>query len=192
MQLEQEGLLNIEDFVCLYIDECPPGWDAITLHHLLSHTLTSKRRVVEHGGRVPGFGARLRRFVDEDVTVVVLANRLDAEPGRAAAGLGAVAFGEPHESVFDRKAIRLSAQARGRFLGDYELNGQVYTLFERDGNLFVRGEGTQEIPLPAESETVLFIQGVSGSVEAVEDRSGKITALHASFGRTLMVARKVR
>jgi CubicO group peptidase (beta-lactamase class C family) len=154
--------------------------------------LTSDRRVVEHGGRVPGFGARLRRFVDEDVTIVVLANRLDADPSRAAMGLSAIAFGEPYESVFDRAAIRLSPAALRRYVGDYDLDGRTLTVFERDGNLFARYEGAPDVALLAESETVLFIPGVKGSVEAIQNRRGEITGLSATLGGTIIVVRKVR
>jgi CubicO group peptidase (beta-lactamase class C family) len=38
MQLEGEKRVALSDSVCAYIEECPPGWSAITLHHLLSHT----------------------------------------------------------------------------------------------------------------------------------------------------------
>jgi hypothetical protein len=94
--------------------------------------------------------------------------------------------------VFDRKPIRLSAEARRRYLGDYELDGRILTVFERDGNLFVRGEGMSEIQLLAESETVLFIPGVKGSIEAMVNRQGEITGLSATPGRAVLVARKVR
>jgi CubicO group peptidase (beta-lactamase class C family) len=38
MQLEGEHRLALTDPICKYLDECPPGWSDITLHHLLSHT----------------------------------------------------------------------------------------------------------------------------------------------------------
>jgi CubicO group peptidase (beta-lactamase class C family) len=38
MQLEGAQRLALTDSVCTYLPECPPGWAAITLHHLLSHT----------------------------------------------------------------------------------------------------------------------------------------------------------
>jgi D-alanyl-D-alanine carboxypeptidase len=154
--------------------------------------LTLNRRMVEHGGRTPGFVAWLRRFVDEDITVVVLANRLDANPPRATEGLSAVVFGEPYQSAFDRMAIRLSPEALRRYVGDYELDGRVLTVFERDGDLFLRGEGLPEVPLLAESESVLFIRGVKGSVEPIENRRGEVTGLSATLGGSSTTVRKVR
>ena len=36
--LQQRGLLTVNDQVCGYLDKCPAAWEAITLHHLLTHT----------------------------------------------------------------------------------------------------------------------------------------------------------
>jgi CubicO group peptidase (beta-lactamase class C family) len=38
MLLQQEGKLNVQDSVCKFIEDCPPAWQPITLHHLLTHT----------------------------------------------------------------------------------------------------------------------------------------------------------
>ena len=38
MQLESERKLALSNGICMYIENCPPAWSAVTLHHLLSHT----------------------------------------------------------------------------------------------------------------------------------------------------------
>jgi CubicO group peptidase (beta-lactamase class C family) len=38
MILQERGLLSVDDSLCKYAEECPAGWEAITLHHLLTHT----------------------------------------------------------------------------------------------------------------------------------------------------------
>jgi CubicO group peptidase (beta-lactamase class C family) len=38
LQLEEKGLLSVQDPVCRYIEDCPEAWERVTLHHLLSHT----------------------------------------------------------------------------------------------------------------------------------------------------------
>jgi CubicO group peptidase (beta-lactamase class C family) len=38
MQLQQQGKLRVHDQVGAHLDECPPAWDAVTIHHLLNHT----------------------------------------------------------------------------------------------------------------------------------------------------------
>jgi CubicO group peptidase (beta-lactamase class C family) len=36
--LQERGKLNVTDAICKYIDNCPPAWSEVTIHHLLSHT----------------------------------------------------------------------------------------------------------------------------------------------------------
>ncbi|MFN3373451.1 MAG: serine hydrolase domain-containing protein, partial [Chloroflexus sp.] len=37
MQLQAAGNLNVNESVCRYLPDCPPAWQPITLHHLLTH-----------------------------------------------------------------------------------------------------------------------------------------------------------
>ncbi|HEY3291735.1 MAG TPA: serine hydrolase domain-containing protein [Anaerolineae bacterium] len=36
--LQQQQKLTVQDHVCQYVPDCPRAWNAITLHHLLTHT----------------------------------------------------------------------------------------------------------------------------------------------------------
>jgi CubicO group peptidase (beta-lactamase class C family) len=36
--LQAQGKLNVKDFICNYLADCPSTWKAITIHHLLTHT----------------------------------------------------------------------------------------------------------------------------------------------------------
>lgn len=38
LTLADRGVLSVDDPIGRWIDGCPPGWDAITIHHLLTHT----------------------------------------------------------------------------------------------------------------------------------------------------------
>lgn len=38
MLLEQDGKLNLEDPICLHIEDCPSAWETVTIKHLLNHT----------------------------------------------------------------------------------------------------------------------------------------------------------
>lgn len=38
LMLQEEGKLHVQDHLCLYIAQCPPPWQPITLHELLTHT----------------------------------------------------------------------------------------------------------------------------------------------------------
>lgn len=36
--LQERGKLKVEDLLCKYVEDCPPAWEPITIHHLLTHT----------------------------------------------------------------------------------------------------------------------------------------------------------
>jgi CubicO group peptidase (beta-lactamase class C family) len=38
LMLQEEGKLSVDDPVCKYIKDCPAGWQAIKINHLLTHT----------------------------------------------------------------------------------------------------------------------------------------------------------
>ena len=38
LQLQAQGKLNVQDLICRYLTACPAAWQAITIHHLLTHT----------------------------------------------------------------------------------------------------------------------------------------------------------
>jgi CubicO group peptidase (beta-lactamase class C family) len=38
MQLERQGRLKTQDPICQYLTPCPDAWQAVTIHHLLTHT----------------------------------------------------------------------------------------------------------------------------------------------------------
>jgi len=38
LKLQENGLLTVDDLICIHLEECPESWSAITIHHLLTHT----------------------------------------------------------------------------------------------------------------------------------------------------------
>ena len=38
MILEERGFLSVDDPICGYVTNCPDAWQAVTIHHLLTHT----------------------------------------------------------------------------------------------------------------------------------------------------------
>ena len=57
------------------------GWEIENVHG---------HRVVGHGGAWQGFKARISRHVDDKLTVVVLSNLAEADPGKIAAGVAEI------------------------------------------------------------------------------------------------------
>ena len=111
------------------------------------------------------------------VTVIVLSNHIDAAPPRVARGLGAATFGVPYQSVFERKPIKVSSEVLQRFAGEYEFDGMRFSLFLRNGELFARVGEAPEVSILFESESAFFVNGMEGTVVAMEDSKGAVTGL---------------
>jgi CubicO group peptidase (beta-lactamase class C family) len=152
---------------------------------------TFDRRMVEHGGRMPGFVSMFQRYQDDGVTIIVLANRDDAMPPRVARGLGAAAFGVPYRSVFARRVVQVSTAVLERFAGVYEFEGTKFFLKIRNGGMVVNVEGGPEVPVSFESESAFFVEGMEGTVVALEDSKGAVTGLSVPIRGSMKVAHRV-
>jgi CubicO group peptidase (beta-lactamase class C family) len=166
------------------------GWEVPTVP--LAH---GNRRIVQHTGFVPGFVTVFERVVDEHLTVIVLANSLASEPKRVAQSLIALDLGEHYVPTFDRETVPITAQMQQRYVGDYELGGEIFTISARDGRLFVQDRDHPENPgleILAASDTQLFLRDTDGDLTATQDGHGRVTGFLFSQGNLSRVVRKVR
>src|SRR5262249_36820920 len=75
-----------------------PMWSPVKLNSGASHPYgfgwelgaRAGRKFVRHGGALPGFRAAFTRFVDDKITIVVLANSDNADPGSIAFDIAAL------------------------------------------------------------------------------------------------------
>ncbi len=166
------------------------GWEvpAVPLAH-------GNRRIVQHTGFVPGFVTVLERVVDEHLTIIVLSNSLASEPRRVAQSLNALALGEHYVPTFARETVAITAEMQQRYVGDYELGGEVFTISARDGRLFVQDRDQPDNPaleILAASDSQLFLRDVDGDLVATQDGHGRVTGFLFTQGDLSRVVRKVR
>lgn len=156
--------------------------------------LTLHRRQVNHGGALPGFLSQFQRFEDEKLTVIVLTNNQVADPPQVAQALGSAVFDEPFMPNFDRESVEVPEKVLQRYTGDYDLEGVLWTLFLRDGHLYVRAKdgSTPDLPLLAEAEDVLFIKGTDSRITVTQNTKGEVTGLALSLRDASRFAKRVR
>ncbi len=80
-------------------------------------------RIIEHGGRVPGFSSSFSLMPDEQLTTIVLTNNVASDAMRLARGLSTIALGMPYVSPLVREPAPIAAETLQRYEGDYELDG---------------------------------------------------------------------
>lgn len=151
---------------------------------------TPQRRVIEHGGRVPGFSSSFSLMPDEKLMTIVLANNIASDPMRLARGLSAIALGEPYISPLVREPASIAVDALKRYEGDYELDGVIWTMRAHNGRLFSRpNEYPDEIEILPDSDTTFFLHDSDVSLRAQLDDKGRVIGLIVTPGG--QVAKKV-
>jgi CubicO group peptidase (beta-lactamase class C family) len=157
--------------------------------------MTFNRKVGGHAGVLPGFLAAFMRFEDEKVTLIALSNKQVPGVQQALQAAGSAVFGEPFTPSFERERVEVPLEVLKRYVGDYELGGELFTLYLRDGHLFVRdakGLGP-EMPLVATGEEVFFVDGADGDLTVVRGSKGNVMGISADRGDGNPVfAKKVR
>ena len=75
--LQERGRLSVRDPVCKYVDNCPPAWAAVTIHHLLTHT----SGIPNYMG-FPEYAATMREPTTVDALIARFRDKpLDFPPG---------------------------------------------------------------------------------------------------------------
>lgn len=151
---------------------------------------TTQRRLIEHGGRVPGFSASFMLMPDHQLTAIVLTNNIASDPVRLARGLSAIALGETYISPLVREPAPIAAETLQRYEGDYELDGVIWTMRAHNGRLFSRpNEYPDEIEVLPDSDTTFFLRDSDVSLRAKVDDKGRVTGFVVTPGG--QVAKKV-
>jgi CubicO group peptidase (beta-lactamase class C family) len=148
------------------------GWEINTLNG---------HRVIEHGGAWQGFTCDISRYVDDNLTVVVLTN-LDAghaRPERIAhtvAGLVNPALMPPPPK--EHKTIPVDPKLFDGYVGRYQLNPDFIMTVTREGDhLFVQATGQQKFEAFPESDRDYFLKVVDAQITFVTGGTGRATEL---------------
>jgi CubicO group peptidase (beta-lactamase class C family) len=135
-------------------------------------------KVVGHSGGIPGFATELLRFTDDKVTVIVLANREDADSSKVAEGLAEAALGMPYQVPVKHVVIPMDAKKLDLFVGDYELAPGFVIVVRREGDqLTAQATKQPKFPIFPEGERQFFLKVVEAQVTFLGDAGQPATSL---------------
>jgi CubicO group peptidase (beta-lactamase class C family) len=155
---------------------------------------TANRKEIGHGGALPGFGCQFQRFESEKLTVIVLSNNQLSDPTQVALGLESVIFNEPYTPSYARETVEVAENVLRRYVGDYDLEGVIWTVLLRNGHLYVRAKdgSTPDLELLAESEEAFFLAGTDSDITVVENQKGEVYGLSLNLSDASRFAKKIR
>jgi len=141
-------------------------------------------RSVEHGGGINGFVTHALYLPEEDLYVVVLANREGDLAPDLAARLAATAIGKPYVSV----AVPMDARTLASYAGVYvDDEGNERFLRMVDGTLTSQRSGGRRFVLGPVAKDEFFFEGSLTRMGFQRDRKGRVTGLvmrDRTFGDT--------
>lgn len=143
------------------------------------------RRLVTHGGGINGFLTDLQRYVDDDVTVIVLLNYESTFARRVFEGLAAIALGEPYEPALLPDGAPVPREALAGAAGAYRIDEQnTLTVAKTDGGLTVELTGEPPCVAVPQSDTVLFVRDLNALLQLVRDPDGRVPRVALRQGAT--------
>ena len=146
------------------------GWEINTMNG---------HKVIEHGGSWQGFTCDISRYVDDNLTVVVLTN-LDAvhsRPGPMAhriAGFVNPALMPPPEQ---HKETTIDPKLLNGYVGTYQLTPSVTLIIARDGEHLTVVTAQPAFPIFPEGPRDFFFKVADAQITFVTDSAGRATEL---------------
>jgi CubicO group peptidase (beta-lactamase class C family) len=142
------------------------------------------KRILAHGGGIPGFNTYLLSIPSERLQVVVLSNVAGHSPGPGGLGyrVAMKALGKPVE---DRKAMNLDPATLDEYTGLYRFDEtRSQSVFREGTKLFAQGTGGDRHEILAASRDDFFYRDLDPRIHFRRDAKGKVTGmdLQYSFG----------
>jgi uncharacterized protein (TIGR03435 family) len=133
-------------------------------------------KVIQHGGAWQGFTCFIQRYVDDNLTVVVLTNLAGADPGRFATKIAGLV--NPALEPKEHKEITVNPKVFTGYVGKYQLAPDfIITITQEGDHLFAQATDQPKFALLAEGERDFFLKAVDAQITFVTDSQGRATAL---------------
>lgn len=156
-----------------------------------------KRRVHRFSGRSPGFQCEINRYPDDDACVIVLGNNYSGTASYMVRDLGAITFGESHETLTLVKDLRLPPQVTESYVGRYE-GGQdfwrpnaTFEVARRGDQLTLRWNTGATVTLVPTGETKFYDRVFGATWTFVKNDAGKVSHVIFTFDQQPYQAKKV-
>jgi CubicO group peptidase (beta-lactamase class C family) len=133
-------------------------------------------KLIEHGGAWQGFTTFIARYVDDQLTVIVLTNLAGANPGRIAHQVAGLY--NPALQPAERKEIKVDPKVLDEYAGEYQIAPGLTITVTREGDkLMGQATGQMKFELFAESQTKFFLKVVDAQVTFFKDSTGRVRHL---------------
>jgi CubicO group peptidase (beta-lactamase class C family) len=142
------------------------------------------RKIIQHGGGIDGFNTTIVRYVNDDICIIALSNRIPAALNQMSQNLAALLLGEKYDLPQDipanatRKEIKVETKVLDTYVGEYELSPGFTIAVTKEGEtLMAQPTGQTKAEIFAESETKFFLKRIEVQIVFVKNDKGVVDKL---------------
>lgn len=132
---------------------------------------TENRREIYHGGNTFGYSSNIARYIDEDLTVIILTNKGISDVERLTNALTNIALGKEYEmpeEVGEMEDFDFSIY--DEYVGDYELvPGVIVTITREDKSIYAQLTGQGKAEIFPKSESEFFYKIVDAEITFIKE-----------------------
>lgn len=148
---------------------------------------------VQHGGSLPGFRSTITRYIADKLTVIVLTNGDNANPGPIALGIAEAYI---PELIPQRTIAKVDPKIFDDYVGQYQPNPAITVTISRAGDklMFQQSASPEKQELLPESENSFFTNANRHlTYSFAKDEKGQVTHLVVqNAGREVARAKKIK
>jgi len=149
-------------------------------------------RFISHSGWIDGFAASFGRYPDDRVTVIILSNIDSAPVNTIARNIGAIALGLRHDTLEERRAVKIDSKHYDAYIGQYELAPNFIVTVTKEGDkLMVQATGHPQLELFPESENEFFVKEFDAKIRFIKGDRGQVGHAVVSLNGRDIQARKI-
>ena len=132
-----------------------------SIKYLTESRTFNNRQMTMWSGGAPGFSAEFHRYLDGNVTIIVLSNNYSTVSRLVATDLARIVFDEPYDLPSFRKDIPHNKELNAGFVGRYRWGkdffapGATTKILTKDGILYKESRGVSTALIPQSSHTFL-------------------------------------
>jgi len=176
-------------------------WDPVKLNSGATHPygfgwelgVVGGHKRVNHGGSLPGFRAQFSRFIDDQLSIVVLTNGDNADPNLIAIGIAALYI---PGLIPERTVAKIDPKIFDAYTGQYQVNPSVVITIVREGDklLLQQGSDPEKRHLLPESEINFFpSENRRLTFSFVKDEKGQVAYMLVQMeGREVGRAKRIK
>ena len=142
-------------------------------------TDTGLGRMIWHDGATLGFTANIARFVDEDLTIIVLTNNQGYNTVELINNIVKIVYNIDYEMPEHIEEIEITDPTiYDKYVGEYSLApGMIITITRDDNGIYAQLTGQEKFEIFPKSEKEYFYKIVDAQITFIENDKGEITGL---------------